>query len=583
MSNQKKSSSQKKNRTKEILRRLTLPLAFALIFISLAIGAIQNKSATTDEKFHLTRGLMLIETGDFRINQHHPILFNLISAIPARFNDDLVMPETEVNKNWDEAKKDELSFELIELNGGVIKFSEHILMNSRYLMITISGLFIAIYYLIVKRYFGIVPAIFSSLLLMISPTYIAHGSLVTTDVPSAITIFITTFILVQFIKDPSNKKIYLLLVLSLTVSLLTKYTAVTLLPIWLIFLAYAFIKSQKLSLKSVIKGFTKAGGTILITLFIIFLSYGANLGTIEEMGYNDPVKTEGVQEFYNRIEAKFGSDSSLSDLSHYIVEEIRWPAPQYVNGFIENVLVHNETGHSSFLLGEESLTGWPHYFVVAFALKETLGVILAFGGFITYYFYNAYKKIRKSRSLDAGMVLVVITPSYLMLLSMASSLNLGIRHIIPILLFVYMLIGWGISKLIEKDRKFLLIGILLIFSSTVSTLAQYPSYIGYFNELVTNPSEGDKYLRGSNYDWGQNDGYAYYYLKERYGYAEDRISWSQSGNIVVVSKRILLNEHERSISPIINQVYIKYKSGELKPIGNVMGTHLVFELTDEED
>src|SRR5262249_25284569 len=43
------------------------------------------------------------------------------------------------------------------------------------------------------------------------------------------------------------------------------------------------------------------------------------------------------------------------------------------------VAEHNTIGHPTYLLGKVSTTGWPHYYLVAFVVKNTPGFLLALG------------------------------------------------------------------------------------------------------------------------------------------------------------------------------------------------------------
>ena len=50
--------------------------------------------------------------------------------------------------------------------------------------------------------------------------------------------------------------------------------------------------------------------------------------------------------------------------------------------FLEGVrfqLEHENAGHPAYLLGQVSTTGWPHYYLVAFLVKNTPGFLLAVG------------------------------------------------------------------------------------------------------------------------------------------------------------------------------------------------------------
>ena len=60
-------------------------LAAALLLASMLLQAVlsmRQLSATFDETTHLPSGYSYIATGDFRLNQQHPPLIKILSALP---------------------------------------------------------------------------------------------------------------------------------------------------------------------------------------------------------------------------------------------------------------------------------------------------------------------------------------------------------------------------------------------------------------------------------------------------------------------------------------------------------------------
>lgn len=134
--------------------RRSLPaVLFIGVFIFLGLSMITDMSGTTDEKYHLTRGIMYLNTGDPRINQHHPMLFNTYYAIPTLFDDDLVIP-SETDPLWVNAQKDSISDELVKMNGGKVLFSQNVLFGPRALAIMTSAFLLYVIFRLVERSYG---------------------------------------------------------------------------------------------------------------------------------------------------------------------------------------------------------------------------------------------------------------------------------------------------------------------------------------------------------------------------------------------------------------------------------------------
>jgi len=95
--------------------------------------------------------------------------------------------------------------------------------------------------------------------------------------------------------------------------------------------------------------------------------------------------------------------------------------------------------------------------------------------------------------------------------SLLSPLNIGYRHLLPILppLFVIASRVFSPLKKTEARQASLLpkilfpVSYLLLLWLAISTLHLWPHYLAYFNELAGGPDNGWRYLADSNTDWGQ--------------------------------------------------------------------------------
>ena len=93
---------------------------------------------------------------------------------------------------------------------------------------------------------------------------------------------------------------------------------------------------------------------------------------------------------------------------------------------------------------------------------------------------------------------------------MSSSLNIGVRHLLPTFPFIYILVGGGIISLLKARGNILiksvqyLIVIILILWQIISIIKIYPHFLAYFNGIVGGPDNGYIYAVDSNLDWGQD-------------------------------------------------------------------------------
>jgi hypothetical protein len=196
------------------------------------------------------------------------------------------------------------------------------------------------------------------------------------------------------------------------------------------------------------------------------------------------------------------------------------PAARYFQG-LDQVMTHNRTGQQStmpaYLLGKDSTLGWWYYFPVAFVVKTPLPILILLGLTL---FLGIQAMARRARAVNKQLALLnkfiyffrsipfstyaLFLPSLLyFMLSLTSHINLGVRHLLPILPFVYIGLGYLFSHPVFRNR----LGTVVLSGFLISTTAvagfTYPNQLSYFSELVGGSRFGPKYLLDSNLDWGQ--------------------------------------------------------------------------------
>jgi hypothetical protein len=87
---------------------------------------------------------------------------------------------------------------------------------------------------------------------------------------------------------------------------------------------------------------------------------------------------------------------------------------------------------------------------------------------------------------------------------MTSSVDTGFRHVMPIAPFLLVFVG-SLATVRFRAVRVLHFAIAVLFVWTaLSSLAIYPDYLAYFNEVAGGPAGGGRYLGDSNLDWGQD-------------------------------------------------------------------------------
>ena len=158
-------------------------------------------------------------------------------------------------------------------------------------------------------------------------------------------------------------------------------------------------------------------------------------------------------------------------------------------------LTRLDQGRSSFAWGNYSLGGVWWYFPFAFAVKTPLAAVFLAG-------FGAWYAVKKP---GRDWLWVLLPPALYFAASFGSKVQIGYRHILPVMPFLALAAGLGAGNIIEK-RKYLpgALALLLVFSWGWLLHRTHPYYLAYFNELAGGPANGYKLLADSNLDWGQD-------------------------------------------------------------------------------
>jgi hypothetical protein len=203
-------------------------------------------------------------------------------------------------------------------------------------------------------------------------------------------------------------------------------------------------------------------------------------------------------------------------------------------------------GNGAYFMGQVSSTARRAYFPVVFIIKESIPALFlilialllaflriarAFKKSFGNYHQNIFRYLR-THIAEFSMIMFIIVYSYV---SITGNLNIGFRHLFPILPFIYILTAKSIAdlfknkdsdqkaaasykhnsaKVLEAEKqeasrkqniKIFTVGFSLIFAYLVwGTIFAYPSYMSYFNETVGGPKNGYRLVTDSNSDWGQD-------------------------------------------------------------------------------
>ena len=192
-----------------------------------------------------------------------------------------------------------------------------------------------------------------------------------------------------------------------------------------------------------------------------------------------------------------------------LLQGLQAPAPVFWSGFVDMAYLQAD-GHPAFLFGEKRWHGWWYYFPIALALKSTpsLLILAVLGSALLW-------RRRRLFAADNAYWLPAIGVAGVLLPSMASSINLGVRFLLPVYPLLAILGSAAFSpQVTTSTRKRALRAVVIFFlgwQATESALA-HPDYLAYF----TPPARSRDYLllTDSNLDWGQDKARLAAFLEE---------------------------------------------------------------------
>jgi len=503
-----------------------------MLFGVLAATSMWDDNANYDERIHLPAGYSYVTQQDMRLNPEHPPLVKDLAALPLLF---MKINFPFQSWGWNTSLKTDSSRTPawqtdVGFGNDLLYYSGNDAQNMmRYgrIPIILIGILLGFYiFRFTKELWGDLAGLIALTFYSFSPTFLAHTRLVTTDAAAAAAFFISFYYLYKWLKVPTRRNLWVLGII-LGFSFLTKFSTFLLIPIFgFIILVWIFLKEQGKKLWALKK---YLGGFILV-LIIAYLVVGA---VYAFHVWHYPIQKQAIDTTF--ILSTFGF-KPLVNFSIWISSQpILRAWGHYFLGFLM-VLQRSGGGNTTYYLGEVSADGSRSYFPVIYLLKEPLvyvlltffALFLALKKFIVYKksgsksFYSDFSNLLKNNFAEFGMlVMIVIYWAF----SIKSNLNIGVRHILPTLPFIYALtarqislwIKGGIQERISNYHGFWqlfglywhrlkkgFVVVILFVWAIISVVSVWPSFLAYFNEIAGGPNNGYKFVVDSNLDWGQD-------------------------------------------------------------------------------
>jgi hypothetical protein len=462
-------------------------------------GTVQawRQSMTTDEGIHVASAYLAITRGDHRFDPEHPFLFKYLTALPLV----ALQPNLPADdqKLWEAAKP--TYYDSWSESRQWADMWMYTSGNNAQLMIFLARLpgvlaLVALCWLIwltTRHWFGESIARWALFFTAVNPTLLAHGPLTNTDIPIALAILFVLWRLWLYFEEQSWKNV-LWIGASLGIALTTKFSALAILPVALLWLFYVAVQKRQGVLATLSHGVL----ALLFTWLIIWTVYF----------WQSPLHLDGstAANTASSILTSWGlnMDSVNQKMQYLLPTAFTKGALLTVGGSV--------IGRSVYFLGTAHGSGIWYYFPVLFILKSQLIVIL-----LTLTGVGVFaKKVLKPWSWKPVSVLLLIAVLALTYTSLTSKLNLGIRHISPLLPLLSIFLATTVVYMRHVLRRPGFI-VVIVAGCMFPIVSQATDLIGFSNSIVYPKEQSYRYYNDSNLDWGQQSQRISQVVTEKFG------------------------------------------------------------------
>ena len=408
----------------------------AVLLVAVAVGASQawHWTPTFDEPNHLEMGRRILEDGDWSRFDNSKMPVSVLNAAPA-----LLAQEADPRLRWWLARLPQLGW----LCGAAL-----------------------LVFAWARRFAPPVAAVGAAALAAWDPNLLAHGALVTTDLPCTFFVLACSLTLLRTLERPTHGRAALA-GLAFGLAQAVKFTSAFLLPVELLITAGWCLARRTLRPLEAIPVFALAAW----------------------VGLNGAYAFQGT---FSAGEDIAWQSETFAPLSHSSLP-LPFPRP-WLEG-LDWVKADDDRGHGNIYVdGVMTPGGQRDYFLRAAAWKLPLGLLLL----------APLGLLRRRPSAD-DLALLVPPAFFLAYFSLAFNFQLGLRYVLPVLPFLALLVARLPTPLVLAAAGW----------SLLSGLTWWPWGLSYFNERLTDRSQAWRHLADSNLDWGHT-GHAVQAWKERH-------------------------------------------------------------------
>lgn len=461
-------------------RRASLAVWLLLaLHAALGLHTAASKSITHDELWHLPIGLINLTQQRFGADNLNPPLTRMWAALP--------LAATGVRGDT-EATGPAAGSRFIDTHRG--DFQKWYVWGRVFNL----ALSVATGWLLARwarELWGTAAQLGAALLYVTCPNVLAHASIVTPDAGLILGCLASLYLFWRWTERGTwRMAVALGVVLGLTQA--TKYTAVLLYPVLGAVCEVVLIAARRgagsvrrepdlpqISVRTMRWQFPAAIVISLLVLNAVYLFHGTG-------------RRLGDYAFQSRALA--GVKEALGVLS--------WLPLPFASDYLEGLDAQRaimEGQHPVFLDGQWSVTGFPDYYpkTLLYKLPHPLQLLAVMGLLAAF-------AVRRLRIPARVHVLIGLTAMVLLGTAATTSMQLGVRYILPLLPLLMLYGGAACAWIGGWPRVMRVAAATAIVVACGASLRFHPHHLAYFNEYAGGPIGGREHLVDSNIDWGQD-------------------------------------------------------------------------------
>lgn len=464
----------------------------AAVLIAIGVARIAATysvlNETFDEPFHLADGMEWLQLGTFTNQYAHPPLAGILTALGPYLHG------LRSSRRWNPAVQGE---SVVAEDGNEILYSG----NDYWRNLTLARigtlpffvLACVVVFVWARRWFSDAAGFWAVLLLVCSSPFLGHAGVATNDVACTAGVALALFCFVRWLEQPDAIR-GIAWGAATGFAVVCKFSSIPFLAACYLlgFAAWAAWNREKawatLRVRSV-----QTLGAVGVALFLMWACYRFSL---------IPLAT--VYGPHPKVDAILSSHPLFRTIWNAIMVT-PLPLTQVILG-MRDLFRYNTFGQDSYLLGQWSVSGWWYFFPVVLAVKTPLGLLLlaasGFGIILHRWKHGAWQQR-----------LILLFPLSILLICMSASIDLGVRHILPVFPLLAIAAGDAVTTMFRHSKVTMAVAAALVAWVVADSVRAHPDYLAHFNEL--GGAHPEKILCESDLDWGQDMHRLQVRLKER--------------------------------------------------------------------